>query len=439
MSYLPLFPELPEVEELSSPASPPLGELRLSRPVRNQVEMVMQELDALIGPEHRARVIWGLVERLDLSQLYTPIRVATDTPGRAATDPKVLLALWLYAITENVGSARQLDRLCNEHDAYRWLRGGVPVNYHMLADLRVEHGEALDGLLTQLLAVLLKEGLADLDGAAQDGMRVRAGAGQSSFRREQSLKRCLEKAQKQVERLALEREHPDPQKGKREQAAQERAAREREERVEEALRQLPQVQAVKERQKRKAGKQRAARVTEARVSSTDPEARVMKMPDGGFRPAYNVQLTTDVSSGIILGVAVTNDGTDQGEALPMVDQVVQRTGRQSEKYLMDGGFVDLKDIQTLEQRGIEVYAPPKETERPAESRYSWVKGWRERMSTEAAKEVYKQRASTAEWSNAQVCQHGVSQFRVRGVAKVTAVMLLVVLAHNLLRWAALGT
>ena len=439
MSHLPLFPDLAEVEESQSRASLPIGELRLSRPVRNQVEMVMRELDALIGPEHRARAIWGLVERLDLSQLYTPIRAATDTPGRAATDPKVLLALWLYAMADGMGSARHLDRLCQEHDAYRWLRGGVPVNYHMLSDFRVSHGEALDGLLSQLLAVLLKEGLVDLGGVAQDGMRVRASAGQSSFRRERSLKRCLEQAQNQVERLAQEREHPDPLKGKREQAAQERAAREREERVEEALRQLPQVQAVKERQKRKAGKQRAARVTEARVSTTDPEARVMKMPDGGFRPAYNVQLATDVSSGIVLGVAVINDGTDQGEGLPMVEQIVQRTERQPQKYLMDGGFVDLKDIQTLEERGIEVYAPPKETKKPVASKNGWEQGWRERMTTEAAKEVYKQRAATAEWANAQVCQHGVSQFRVRGVAKVTAVMLLVVLAHNLLRWAALGT
>jgi hypothetical protein len=303
----------------------------------------------------------------------------------------------------------------------------------------VSHGEALDDLLTQLLAVLLKEGLADLAGVAQDGKRVRASAGQSSFRREKTLKMCLEKAQEQVERLAQEREHPDPSKGKREQAARERAAREREERVEEALRQLPQVQAIKERQKRKAGKQRADKVTEARVSTTDPEARVMKMPDGGFRPAYNMQLATDVTSGIVLGLSVTNDGTDQGEALPMVEQVVRRTRRQPQKYLMDGGFVDLKDIQALEERGIEVYAPPKETGKPVESKNSWVQGWRERMTTGSAKEVYKQRAATAEWSNAQVSQHGVSQFRVRGVAKVTAVMLLVVLAHNLLRWAALGT
>ena len=235
------------------------------------------------------------------------------------------------------------------------------MNYHMLSDFRVDHGEALDSLLTQLVSVLLKEGLVDLKGVAQDGVRVRASAGQSSFRREKTLERCLAEAQEQVERLVQERERPDPQTGKREQAARERAAREREARVEEALRQLPEVQAAKAGQKRKSGKERAAKVTEARLSTTDPDARVMKMPDGGFRPAYNVQFATDVSSGTILGVSVINHGTDQGEALPMAEQVVRRVGRQPESHLMDGGFVDLKDIQTLEDRGIAAYAPPRGT------------------------------------------------------------------------------
>ena len=152
MSELPLFPELPESDEC--PASIPVtrNELRLSRPVRNQAEMLVRDLDAVFDPEHRARAIWSLVERLDLSDFYTAIRSASDRPGRAATDPKVLLALWLYATVEGIGSARQLDRLCQEHDAFRWLRGGVPVNYHMLSDFRVDHGEALDSLLTQLVS-----------------------------------------------------------------------------------------------------------------------------------------------------------------------------------------------------------------------------------------------------------------------------------------------
>ena len=259
MSNLPLFPGLPESQE--SLTQPPVSqtELRLSVPVRNQVEMVMRDLDSTLDPEHPARAIWALVERLDLSQLYDPIRAAADTPGRPATDPKVLLALWLYATVEGISSAHELDLLSQEHDAYRWLRGGVPLNYHLLSDFRGGHEEALDQLLTDLVAVLLKEDVVKLKRVAQDGVRVRASAGEGSFRGEKTLRGCLKQAQEQVERLAEEREHPDPLLNQREQAARERAARERGERVEEALRQLPEVQAVKERQKRHAGKKRAAK------------------------------------------------------------------------------------------------------------------------------------------------------------------------------------
>lgn len=435
MSELPLFPELSESGEMPVSVPTDRKELRLSEPVRNQAEMVVRDLDAVLGPEHRARAIWSLVERLDLSDFYIAIRSASDSPGRAATDPKVLLALWLYATVEGIGSARQLYRLCQEHDAFRWIRGGVPVNYHMLADFRVEHGEALDSLLTQLVAVLLKEGLVGLKGVAQDGVRVRASAGQSSFRRDKTLGRCLAQAQEQVERLAQEREQPALQRTKREQAARERAASEREARVEEALRQLPEVQAVKERQKRKSGKKRGAKVTEARLSTTDPDARVMKMPDGGFRPAYNVQFATDVSSGTILGVSVINHGTDQGEALPMAEQVIRRAGRQPGSYLIDGGFVDLKDIQTLEDRGIAVYAPPRGTKTAVVPKSRGEEAWRARMETEEAKEIYKQRASTAEWVNARARErHGLQRIVVRGLAKARCVALLVALAHNLCRW-----
>ncbi len=437
MSYLPLFPELPESQELPVPPPVSLTELRLSVPVRNQVEMVMRDLHSSLDPEHPARAIWALVERLDLSQLYDPIRAAADTPGRPATDPKVLLALWLYATVEGIGSAHQLDRLSREHDAFRWLRGGVPLNYHLLSDFRGGHEEVLDHLLTDLVAVLLKEDVVKLKGVAQDGVRVRASAGGGSFRREQTLRNCLKQAQEQVERLAKEREHPDPLVNRREQAARERAARERVERVEEALRQLPALQAVKERQQRHAGQKRAAKVTEARVSTTDPDARVMKMADGGFRPAYNVQFATDTASGIIVGVGVTNKGADQGQALPMADQVIQRTGRQPEAYLLDGGFVDLEDIRWLEEGGIAVYAPLKERQKPRArlKESNPVQAWRLRMATPEGKEVYKERAATAEWVNAQArVRYGLQQFRVRRLPKVRCVALLIALAHNLCQW-----
>ena len=298
-------------------------------------------------------------------------------------------------------------------------------------------------LLTQIVATLMAEDLVTLAEVAQDGVRVRASAGSGSFRRKARLEECLKVAQARVERLAREREHPDRGVSRREQAARERAARERGERVEEALRQLPEVQAVKERQKRHAGKKRAGKVTEARVSTTDPDARVMKMPGGDFRPAYNVQLATDVDSQVIVGVGVINRGTDQGEALVMEEQVAQRTGQHPGAYLLDGGFVDLKDIEALEGRGVRVYAPPKKGKggqkaTPKPGTEAGVLAWRERMETEEGQAVYRHRASTAECVNAQTrMKYGVQRFTVRGVTKVTSIALLLAITHNLLRWAAL--
>ena len=344
---------------------------------------------------------------------------------------------------EGVGSARKLDRLCREHDAFRWLCGGVPVDYHLLSDFRVEHQEALNELLTQIVATLIAENLVTLEEVAQDGVRVRASAGSGSFRRKARLEECLELAQARVERLAQEREHPDPGVSRRERAARERAAQVRTDRVEEALRQLPEVQAVKERQKRHAGKKRAAKVTEARVSTTDPDARVMKMPGGDFRPAYNMQFATDVDSQVIVGAGVINQGNDQGEGLAMEEQVAQRTGQHPGAYLLDGGFVDLDDIEALERRGVRVYAPPKKGKggqkaTPKPGTKSGVIAWRERMETHGGQAIYRHRASTAECVNAQSrMKYGVQRFTVRGVTNVTCIALLLAVTHNLLRWAAL--
>ena len=437
--------ELPPVEEgVSAPPTRP-EEARVLRPVRYQLQWLPLTLDEVLAEDHPARAIWGFLEKLDLSAFYGSIKATLDRPGRSTTDPQVLLAVWLLATVEGIGSARRLARLCQEHDAYRWLCGGVPINYHMLSDFRGAHPGALDELLTQIVASLTTAGAVTLERVAQDGMRVRASAGASSFRRQETLETHLEAARAQVERLAKEREHPDPGVNQRERAARERAARERVERVEQALDYLPQAQAAKERQQQTQAIAKRAKVSAPRVSSTDPEARVMKMPDGGFRPAYNVELATDQAQGIIVGVTVIKEGTDAGQALPMEEQVVERTGRHPGAYLMDGGFATREDITALEERYVTVYAPVKlPKSKPEEERYQprygdspQVVRWRQRMATEEAKAVYRQRGSTAEWANAQVSQHGVSRFTVRGVAKVTSVMLLVAVGHNLLRWAAL--
>ena len=444
MSEETLF-ELPASQERPTRAPTGREEARVLRPKRQQLQWAPVDLESLVPQGHPARAIWGFLEKLDLSAFYEPIKAVVDRPGRPTTDPQVLLALWLLATVDGIGSARRLARLCEEHDAYRWVRGHVPINYHMLSDFRVAHQGALDDLMTQIVGSLMAAGAVSLERVAQDGMRVRASAGAASFRRRKRLEVCLQEARAQVAQLAQEREHPDPGVSQREQRARERAARERQERVEQALAYLPQVQKSKERQQTTYSKVERAKVTAPRASTTDPETRVMKMPDGGFRPAYNVELATDSAKGIIVGVAVTSAGTDAGQAAPMEGQVVKRTGQHPKSYLMDGGFATREDITALEQRGVTVYAPVRlPRNRPEQERYQpryedgpEVVRWRQRMSTEEAKAVYRQRGSMAEWTNAQVRLHGVSQFTVRGLAKVTTVMLLVAVAHNLLRWGAL--
>lgn len=444
----PLFEDLPPVVEPPPRPKTRRSQARVVRPVRNQIEMVPRALDASLADDHPARAIWAYLEQVDLEDFYSSIDVIEGEAGRPASDPQVLLALWLLATSEGVGSARRLARLCDQHDAYRWLRGGVPINYHMLADFRVEHRRALDELLTQLLATLLSAGLVSLHRVAQDGMRVRASAGAASFRGKAGLDNALTQARGQVRRLGHAIHAPDAELTRRQRAAYDRAAREREARVAEALALLPEVAAVKQRQKYTLDQPRRERVSEPRVSTTDPEARVMHMPDGGFRPAYNVQLATAADSQVIVGVAISTRGSDQGEALPMAEQVAERTGQYPAEYLVDGGYVKRDDITTLERRGASVYAPlrpprtltsGREAATPRADDSAEVIAWRTRMETEAAKTIYKQRGATAECLNAHVRRYGVLQFGVRGVDKVLSVMLLVAITHNLLRWIALTT
>jgi transposase len=413
------------------------GTPRFQRPDRKQLQWQPVDLDSLLPPDHRARVVWAFVERMNLSALYASIRAVEGHAGRSPIDPRILLALWLYATVEGVGSARALARACEEHQAYQWLCGGVGVNYHTLSDFRTAQVEVLDELLTQSVAVLMSQGLVDLNRVAQDGMRVRASAGAASFRRERSLRTCLAEAQRQVQRLRQEVEEDPAATTRRQQAAGERAAREREARVEAALRQLPAVQAKKKAEDR----------AEARVSTTDAEARVMKMGDGGFRPAYNAQFATDTKTQVITGVEVTNSGSDLGQMPPMIAQLDSRFERVPGEYLVDGGFAKTEDIEQVSTgpKATRVYAPvqkPKNQDRdrhqarPGDS--TAVAAWRERMGTAAAKEIYKERASTAECVNAQARNRGLRQFLVRGLSKVKAVLLWYALAHNLMRAVALG-
>jgi transposase len=430
--------ELPE-RLPSVDGAEPTGTPRVKAADRFQVRFRQFAWNDLLPEDHQARVVWAYVESIDLTPLYQRIDAVEHGPGRAAIDPRILLALWLYATLRAVGSARELARRCDGQTgelAFQWICGDVSVNYHTLADFRTAHADFLDGLLTKSVAVLMHEGLVSLERIAQDGMRVRGSAGAASFRRRESLENCLKEAKNRVETLKAELDADPTAASRRQQAARQRAARERAERIAKALEQLPEIEAVKKPKDR----------AKARASTTDPEARVMKMGDGGFRPAYNVQLATDTQSQIITGVDVSNSGTDRDKMVPMVEQHEQRYGETPEAMLVDGGFVKKEDItEVSEPEGsTTVYAPvmasrtdehdphtPRKDDSPA------VAAWRVRMATDEAKRIYRQRASTAECVNAIARNRGLQQFRVRGQPKIRAVMLLYVLAHNLIRAAAL--
>lgn len=387
-------------------------------------------LDGLIGPDHQARLVWDFCLGLDLTALYDAVRSRQGGPGHPATDPRLLVALWLYATLEGVGSARALARLCGEHAASRWVAGGVSVNPHTLADFRVGHVEWLDGLLTRSVAVLREQGLVDLNRVAQDGMRVRASAGAASFHRRATLEEHLEEAREQVARLKEELEDDPSAPSRRHAAARERAARERQERLERALARLPEVEAKKKPDER----------DKARASSTDPEATVMKMADGGFRPAYNVHYAAGCGSLVIVGVDVVTTGSDMGRLAGMLDQIHGRFDARPGEVLADGGFAPLGDIEAAQAapHDAAVYAPVPKPKDPGRGRHEPLPGdgpsvaaWRRRMGTEEAKEVYKQRASTAECVNAQARNRGLLRFLVRGLQKVRAVALWFAVAHNL--------
>lgn len=416
---------------------------RVKRPERRQIQWRAASLDELIPGDHRVRVVWAYVEGLDLGPLYQKIRAVEGGVGRDAVDPKILMALWMFATIEGVSSARQLARLCERDLAYLWICGGVSVNYHLLSDFRTAHGEFLDQLLTDTVATLLHQGLVTLETVAQDGMKVRANAGSSSFHRRKSLEECHREARQQVQRLRQERENesdPDARNARRD-AARERAACERQERVEQALAELTELQEQKEKRRKGSGET-------ARASTTDPQARKMKMADGGYRPAYNVQFATDGGARVIVAVDVTNSGSDRGQMDAMQQNVQDRYGKAPDQYLVDCGFATKEDITAAEKRGSHVLAPLHSEEqmraRGADP-HARQKGdtdemaaFRRRMADDQARALYKQRPSIAEFPNAECRNRGMHQFRVRGLEKVRTVSLWYAITFNFMRMLNLG-
>ena len=319
--------------------------VRLRTPERRQMEMVPRCPDDLVSAQHPVRQIAAVVEHLDVAAFCQPIKAREGVAGRDATDPKLLVALWLYACVRGIGSAHELARQCQENVAFLWLLGGVTVNHRLLSDFRSDHGEALDQLFTQVIACLVEQGVVKVSRISQDGVRVRVGAGAGSFRREERLQKLLAEAQRHVEELRKELDSPGVRAKltARQRAARQRAAEEKQKRLERAIEQLAELKRRQEEAAQRAGQGESGkkiREKQPRVSTTDAEARVMKMSNGGFNPAVNVQLATDTGSQAIVGVEVSNQGSDAGLSAPMRQQVEDRTGGKVEEHLMDGGPED---------------------------------------------------------------------------------------------------
>lgn len=430
-----LFP-IPELHQKEKNTNEHLAKRRVKSPVRNQVIMRYSSLEDLIPEDHKVRAVWDYIQHLDLSQLFKKIRVIEGGVGRSAIDPYILLALWLYATIEGIGSARVIERYCSEHVAFQWLCGEVSVNYHTISDFRTAHKDELDDILTQSVAILMRQGLVELKRVAQDGTRVRANAGTSSFRREKTLCNCLQEAKKHLDTLQKEINEDPTKHVSQIEARRRQVIVERKNRAEEAVKELAKFRKeISNNRARDTKKGIEKKIEHARISKTDPEARKMKMANSGFSPAYNVQFATDTKSQAIAGVDVINAGCDYGQITPMMHQLASRYGKIPNEWLADPGYRKIDDIEKATKENCKIYVPLMESssDKILVNESKEVKEWRLRMEQEEAKLIYRERAATAECVNAIARNRGLQQFLVRGLQKVTCVALLFAITHNVVR------
>jgi transposase len=459
------------------------------------------DVEKLVEEDHPVRAIWELVEQLDLEPFYETIEAVEGEAGRSAWDPRVLISLWLYAYSRAVSSGREIARRCEYDPAYQWLTGLEMINHHTLSDFRVKHGPALDELFVQVLGVLSHEGLITLERVMHDGVKVEAGASDKSFRRQGTLERHLESARQVVEEM---KEAGSEEVSERVAKARERAVREKKERLESALRELKHMQEVQSDPEKQ---------QKARASTTDPEARIMQQPGGGFAPGYNVQISTDAKATVIVGVGVSQAANDTGELVPALERMEANLGEVPQQVVVDSGFIHQGTIRAMEAQGIDLIGPmpdhasqtvaalekrgvapeffpqaftydaerngyvcpagrdlafesQEKSEGSARYRYRAkladcqscpskgqccpnsqrrslvrseeppeVRRHREKMASESAREIYKQRSQIAEFPNAWIKEKfGLRQFRLRGLMKVRIEALWACLTYNICQW-----
>lgn len=417
-------------------------EMKLIGPCRNQIKIQFNDLETLLPPEHLARSVWSFVDQMDTRPCFEYVNTFLNEKGRSTTSPKVLLAVWIYSILDGNCSARKLETLCLQHNAYKWIVGEAPINRTMLADFRSRNPIKFEDLLTNCLAVMFKAGLIKDEDFSQDGTRIKANAGLNSFKREESLKKIKEEIQSYIEELF--KEVPENLYEKREKEKQTRIKQERLERVEKALEMLEKEKAIK---KENGDKHRDSTTKEdlknVRASTTDPVVRKMKMGDGGFRLAYNVQLATGINSRVIFGVDVVTT-LDPGTAPRLMAKVHSRLAKLNmpcpKNWIADAAYSGKEDVTAAAELFplCNYYAPPKvgkgDPKKYQRNDTQAVKDWRDKIDTPEIKEIYKKRSSTAEFSNAQMKNFGLKTFLVRGISKVKGMALLHAIALNIRRY-----
>jgi transposase len=473
------------------------GAKRFSPIDRSQMMMRPVCVDKVVGEDHPVRAIWAMISQLDMSRFEESVKVVEGGRGRSSSDPRLLAAMWIYAYSEGMNSAREIARMCAYEPGLQWLTGMKEINQHTLSDFRGTDKEAVEGLFVQVLGVLSAEGLTDLKRVMQDGTKVKAQASRKSFRREESLREHLRLAREQVQAMG------DPNSEELSQQsikARQRAIEERKQRLEQALQELAELE--KSRKESEKGR---------RVSESDPEARVMMQSDGGFAPSYNVQISTEASNKIIVAVGVTQEGTDYNQLADGVDRVKANTAATPEQIVVDGGYIKNENIEKLAAQGVDLIGPIPEMDpeaslrqrgiRPAfypdkfrydevantltcpaqktlplrstdqregriEYRYraeaadcarccfrnqccpktssrlvlrtehsETVKAFRAKMQTDQAKEIYRKRAEVAEFPNAWIKEKmGLRQFRLTGLRKVSLEAVWACLTYNIQQW-----
>lgn len=440
-SELPFFNNIHD--DVSNNLDLPICRKSLQKASRNQIELKINCLDELIPEDHLVRDVWEFTSKLDLSSFLKEIKIPEGSGGPPTKDPRILMALWLFATLQGVFSARQIDRLCREHHAYIWICGGVSMNYHSLSDFRTSGGDKFRTILQESIALIWKSGVWQPETFAQDGTRVKANAGSNLFKKEATLGVYLEEACHLIAKLEKELEENPGAFSLREKAAKQRATRERKERVEQAQAELEKYRNMRAN----TSKSNHHPFTQEdrnklKTSIVDPECRKMKMGDGGFRGAYNVQFATSTDKKVIVGVDVVNT-LDPGTLVPMMQQVARTLKKigcpMAKDWLADAAYANKKDAEEAEKAfpDINLYSPPVRNDKhdaltPRKTDNQAMSRLRKRMSLEEAQNKYKERSSTAEFVNARSKNLGMREFLVRGLEKVKQVALLYAIANNML-------